>query len=108
MTSTTLFVCLFFAGGSKQGSWWARHHHRWNEAADNLFYRLGYWVAKHTRLTLLISAMLVGACCIGFINFEIESDGECVYFSVGFEIDLYYRAQYPVIYIYIYIYLHFS
>ncbi|CAM9472608.1 unnamed protein product [Ascophyllum nodosum] len=62
-------------GGSKQGSWWARHHHRWNEAADNLFYRLGYWVAKHTRLTLLISAMLVGACCIGFINFEIESDG---------------------------------
>ncbi|CAM9472819.1 unnamed protein product [Ascophyllum nodosum] len=63
-------------GGSKLGSWWARHHHRWNEAADNLFYRLGYWVAKHTRLTLLISAMLVGACCIGFVNFEIESDGE--------------------------------
>ncbi|CAM9472679.1 unnamed protein product, partial [Ascophyllum nodosum] len=61
---------------SKRGSWWARHHHRLNEVADNFFYRLGYWVAKHARLTLLISVLLVGACCIGFVNFEIENDSE--------------------------------
>ena len=40
------------------------------EAADNFFYRLGYWVATHAKLTLLICLVFVAVCCSGFVNFE--------------------------------------
>lgn len=53
-----------------------RLHGRINDVADNFFYRLGYWVATHTKRTLFISLALVIACCSGFTNFRIEADGE--------------------------------
>lgn len=64
------------AHGSKPGSGWERFHARINDMADSFFYRLGYWVATHTRRTLFISLVLVIACCQGFANFRIEADGE--------------------------------
>ena len=51
-------------------------HGKINHVADNFFYRLGYWVATHPKATLAISLSLVIACCFGFANFEVESDGE--------------------------------
>lgn len=62
-------------GPIKRGSWWPRLHAKANKAADNVFYRLGYWVAGHPKRTLLISLVLVVLCCFGFVNFE-ESDGD--------------------------------
>ncbi|CAM9899558.1 unnamed protein product, partial [Ectocarpus sp. 12 AP-2014] len=59
-----------------KGSTWSRIHARVNEAADNFFYRLGYWVATRPKRTLLISLVFVIACCFGFANFRIEGDGE--------------------------------
>lgn len=49
-----------------------------NGVADNFFYRLGYWVAKHPKMTLFISLLLVIGCSFGFVNFETESDGELI------------------------------
>ena len=46
--------------------------------ADNFFYRLGYWVATHPKRTLLISIVLVIACCFGFANFVVEGDGKYI------------------------------
>ena len=51
-------------------------HGKINHVADNFFYRLGYWVATHPKATLTISLLLVVACCFGFANFVVESDGE--------------------------------
>ena len=62
--------------GSKQGYAWSRCHGRINRVADNFFYRLGLWVASHPKLTLFTSLVLVIACCFGFANFRVESDGE--------------------------------
>ncbi|CBJ26537.1 conserved unknown protein [Ectocarpus siliculosus] len=71
------------ADGSKGSSAWPRFHDRINEVADNFFYRLGYWVATHPKRTLLISLVLVIACCFGFANFRIEGDdGEYATFLV--------------------------
>ncbi|CAM9613684.1 unnamed protein product [Ectocarpus sp. 12 AP-2014] len=64
------------AGNDSKGSAWSRIHPRVNEAADNFFYHLGYWVATHPKRTLLISLVFVIACCFGFANFRIEGDGE--------------------------------
>lgn len=64
------------AGPSKRASWWTRFHGKANEVADHFFYRLGYWVAGHPKRTLLISVVLVIACCFGFANFENETGGE--------------------------------
>eukprot|EP00752_Nemacystus_decipiens_P004731 g4312.t1 len=60
---------------SKQGYSWSRCHGTINSVADNFFYRLGFWVASHPKLTLLTSLVLVGACCSGFANFRVETDG---------------------------------
>lgn len=62
-------------GPSNPGSWWTRLHGKANGVADNLFYRLGYWVAGHAKRTLLISLVLVIACCFGFANFETANGG---------------------------------
>lgn len=43
--------------------------------ADDFFYRLGFWVAKHAKLTLIISFILVVGCCFGFANYREETDG---------------------------------
>ncbi|CAM9415157.1 unnamed protein product, partial [Ectocarpus sp. 8 AP-2014] len=64
------------AADDSKGSAWSTFHARVNEAADNFFYRLGYWVATHPKRTLLISLVFVIACCFGFANFRIEGDGE--------------------------------
>ena len=61
---------------SKRGAWWQRLHSKANGAADHFFYRLGYWVATHPKLTLLISLLLVIACCFGFARFEVDNSGE--------------------------------
>lgn len=58
----------------EDSSWWSRLNGRMNETADNFFYRLGYWVARHSKLTLLICFILVAACCSGFVNFEFVTD----------------------------------
>eukprot|EP00904_Undaria_pinnatifida_P008203 jgi/Undpi1/4512/HiC_scaffold_18.g07866.m1 len=58
------------------GSRTSRFHGRINDAADAFFYRLGYWVAHHAKLTVFISIGLIIACCFGFVNFEIETAGE--------------------------------
>lgn len=44
--------------------------------ADNFFYRLGFWVATRPKRTLLVSVVLVIACCFGFVNFKLEADGK--------------------------------
>lgn len=62
-------------GGSKGGAW-LRFHSTVNHAVDNFYYRLGYWVATHSRVTIGISLLLVILCCFGFANFTVESDGE--------------------------------
>eukprot|EP00903_Cladosiphon_okamuranus_P022061 g20288.t1 len=62
--------------GSPAGSGWERFHARVNEKADNFFYRLGYGVATRPKLTLLVSVVLVVACCFGFTNFRVEDDSE--------------------------------
>lgn len=65
------------SGTSKKGgNCWSRVHGKINHVADNFFYRLGYWVATHPKATLTISLALVIACCFGFANFEVESDGK--------------------------------
>ena len=51
-------------------------HAKANDVVDNFFYHLGYRVATHPKLTLLISLVLVLVCCWGFKNFESENDGE--------------------------------
>lgn len=66
-------------GPIKRGSWWPRLHAKANKAADNVFYRLGYWVAGHPKRTLLISLVLVVLCCFGFVNFEESDGGEIVW-----------------------------
>ena len=65
------------AGASKRDSRWTRTHGKANQMAGRFFYRLGYWVAGHPKWTLLISLVLVIACCFGFAKFEIENNGEC-------------------------------
>lgn len=57
-------------------SGWMRAHAAANRAADEGFYRLGYWVATHPKLTLLLNVVFVALCSIGFVNFEIVTDGE--------------------------------
>ncbi|CAM9170392.1 unnamed protein product, partial [Ectocarpus sp. 8 AP-2014] len=64
------------ADGRKGSSAWSRIHGRINDVADNFFYHLGHWVARHPKRTLLISLVFVIACCFGFANFRIEADGE--------------------------------
>lgn len=55
---------------------WPWLHAKANDVADNFFYKLGYRVARHPKLTLLISLVLVLVCCWGFKNFEYVTDGE--------------------------------
>lgn len=55
---------------------WLRFHSSITHAVDGFYYRLGYWVANHTRVTLSISLVLVILCCFGFGNFTVESDSE--------------------------------
>lgn len=54
---------------------WSRFHAGINGVADNFFYRLGFWVANHTKTTLLISFVFVVLCCFGFANFTVEYEG---------------------------------
>lgn len=61
---------------SRGGSTWSRGHRRMNDAANSFFYRLGYWVATHAKSTVLISLVLVAACCFGFASFRQETDGK--------------------------------
>ncbi|CBN79522.1 similar to Patched domain-containing protein 3 [Ectocarpus siliculosus] len=56
-------------------SWFVRTHAAANQAADERFYRLGYWVATHPTLTLLLNLVFVALCSIGFVNFTIVTDG---------------------------------
>ena len=58
------------------GSRWPRFHGRINNSADAFFYRLGYWVSKHAKLTLAISVVSIIGCCFGFANFEVVTSGE--------------------------------
>lgn len=60
----------------KQGSCWSRCHRKINRVWDDFFYRLGYWVATHPKLTLFTALLFVVACTFGFANFEAESDGK--------------------------------
>ncbi len=55
---------------------WMRAHASANRAADEVFYRLGYWVATHPKLTLLLNVVFVALCSIGFLNFKVVTDGE--------------------------------
>ncbi|CAM9765761.1 unnamed protein product, partial [Scytosiphon promiscuus] len=50
-----------------------------NRAANESFYRLGYWVATHPKLTLLLNLAFVMLCSVGFINFEVLADGEVLW-----------------------------
>lgn len=59
-----------------QVSSWNRIHAAANRAVDEKFYRLGYWVATHPKLTLLINVVFVVLCSIGFVNFKVVTDGE--------------------------------
>ncbi|CAN0213748.1 unnamed protein product, partial [Ectocarpus sp. 6 AP-2014] len=56
-----------------------RIHAAANQAADERFYRLGYWVATHPTLTLLLNLVFVALCSIGFVNFTIVTDGEVLW-----------------------------
>lgn len=42
---------------------------------DSFYYRLGYWVAGHTKATLATSLILVVLCCMGFTSFTTTTDG---------------------------------
>ena len=64
------------AGAPAKASAWARFHAKINHAADGFYYRLGYWVAKHTKLTVLASIVFVILCSAGFANFSTETSGE--------------------------------
>lgn len=55
---------------------WVRVHAAANRAVDEKFYRLGYWVATHPKLTLLLNLAFVALCSIGFLNFKVVTDGE--------------------------------
>lgn len=57
-------------------SGWNRIHAAANRAVDERFYRLGYWVATHPKLTLLLNFVFVALCSIGFVNFKVVTDGE--------------------------------
>eukprot|EP00752_Nemacystus_decipiens_P003669 g3381.t1 len=54
---------------------WRRIHAAANRAVDERFYQLGYWVATHPKLSLLLSLAFVVLCSIGFVNFKIVTDG---------------------------------
>lgn len=41
---------------------------------QKFYYRLGHTVGKHPLIVLLIGAVLVGACCVGLMNFQVETD----------------------------------
>ncbi|CAN0119730.1 unnamed protein product, partial [Pylaiella littoralis] len=60
-------------------SGWVRVHAAANRAADNFFYRLGYWVATHPKLTLLLNLAFVVLCSVGFVNFRVVTDGEILW-----------------------------
>ena len=64
------------AGAPAKASAWARFHAKINHAADGFCYRLGYWVAKHAKLTVLASILFVILCSAGFANFSTEASGE--------------------------------
>lgn len=55
---------------------WLRIHAAANRAVGERFYRLGYWVATHPKLTLLLNLAFVALCSIGFVNFKVVTDGE--------------------------------
>ena len=55
---------------------WVRLHAAINRTADEGFYRLGYWVATRPKLTLLLNLAFVALCSIGFVNFNVLTDGE--------------------------------
>ncbi|CAN0336849.1 unnamed protein product, partial [Ascophyllum nodosum] len=61
---------------TRKASVWTRLHAEINHTADMFFYRLGSWVAAHTRLTVLGSTVFVIVCCVGFLNFSTEANGE--------------------------------
>ena len=63
-----------------------RLHGKANQVADRLFYRLGYCVAGHPKRTLVISLVLVIACCFGFTNFETENNGESFDLARSFKV----------------------
>ena len=58
-------------------------HARLNHAAENFYYQLGLWVARHTTWTLLMSTALVILCCTGFINFSTETEGDIIKVCLG-------------------------
>eukprot|EP00903_Cladosiphon_okamuranus_P010290 g9741.t1 len=60
-------------------SFWMRVHTAANRAMDDMFYRLGYWVATHPKLTLLLNLAFVFLCSIGFVNFKVVTDGEVLW-----------------------------
>lgn len=55
---------------------WMRVHAAANRAVNGMFYRLGFWVAIHPKLTLLLNLAFVALCSIGFANFKVVTDGE--------------------------------
>lgn len=66
---------MMFATATNEGSSssWLRFHSRVNDAIDDFYHRLGYWVATHTKATLAISLAMVLFCCAGFLNFTLET-----------------------------------
>lgn len=74
-TFLILYRTISNAVRNKGGSW-VRFHAKLNHVVDNFYYRLGFWVARHTKATLAISLLFVIICSFGFMNFTIETDGE--------------------------------
>lgn len=56
---------------------WLSFHNKFIGVLENVFYKLGKWVATHTTLTLAMTLVFAATCCIGFVNFAIQtSSGE--------------------------------
>ncbi|CAN0388583.1 unnamed protein product, partial [Phaeothamnion confervicola] len=47
------------------------------------FERLGYAVATHRRLTILLGFVFIAICGVGFLNFELLSDGDKLWAPTG-------------------------
>lgn len=63
-------------GQEVKGNRWARFHRTVNQAADDFYYRLGFWVASNPKKTLAAGTLFVILCCFGLVRFRIETDGE--------------------------------
>lgn len=55
---------------------WSRFHERFNDATDSFYYDLGIWVARQTKLTLLMSTSMVILCSLGLMNVSTGTEGD--------------------------------